>query len=274
MPSPRPDAPAAAQAIERERFAVLYRLERWLEMPMVVLGLGWLALLIVELVWGLSPLLEAVGTAIWLLFIVDFAVKLTLAPRKLSYLRSRWLTVVSLVVPAIRVFRIGRAVRALRLARTARGLRLVRVVGSLNRGMRALGRSMHRRGFGYVAALTAIVTLAGAAGMYAFERTAPDGRGFDGYGTALWWTAMIMTTMGSEYWPRTAEGRVLCLLLALYAFAAFGYVTAALASYFIGRDAADPKGELAGVRSMRELRAEVAALREEIRALAAFRGGS
>ena len=49
--------------------------------------------------------------------------------------------------------------------------------------------------------------------------------------SAVWWTAMLLTTMGSEYWPRTPEGRVLCLLLALYAFAVFGYVTAAIAAY-------------------------------------------
>ncbi len=40
---------------------------------------------------------------------------------------------------------------------------------------------------------------------------------------------MIMTTMGS--WPQTPEGRVLCLLLAVYAFAVFGYVTAMLAAF-------------------------------------------
>ena len=94
---------------------------------------------------------------------------------------------------------------------------------------------MRRRGFGYVAVLTVIVTFAGAAGMYAFERDAPGG-GFDSYWTALWWTAMVVTTMGSEYWPKTPDGRVLCLLLAIYAFSVFGYVTAALASFFVGRD--------------------------------------
>jgi len=36
-------------------------------------------------------------------------------------------------------------------------------------------------------------------------------------GEALWWTAMIMTTMGSQYWPQTIEGRMLCVFLALYA---------------------------------------------------------
>jgi voltage-gated potassium channel len=134
-------------------------------------------------------------------------------------------------------------------------LRLLRVVSSVNRGMNALGATMRRRGFGYVMALTLIVAFAGSAGMYALERDAPGG-GFDSYATALWWTAMIMTTMGSEYWPRTGDGRVLCLFLSLYAFAVFGYVTAALATFFIGQDERSGlKGELAA------LRAEIQALR-------------
>ncbi len=97
--------------------------------------------------------------------------------------------------------------------------------------------SMGRRGFGYVVALTMIVTLAGSAGMYAFENNLADGRGLNSYGEALWWTAMLLTSLGSEYWPQTAEGRVLCLLLSLYGFAMFGYVTATLATFFVGRDA-------------------------------------
>jgi voltage-gated potassium channel len=102
--------------------------------------------------------------------------------------------------------------------------------------MHALGAAMRRRGAGYVFLLTVLVTLVGAAGMYAFERDAPGG-GFDSYWTALWWTAMVITTMGSEFWPQTADGRMLCLFLALYAFAVFGYLTAAIATVFIGRDA-------------------------------------
>jgi voltage-gated potassium channel len=128
--------------------------------------------------------------------------------------------------------------------------------------MKALGASMGRRGFGYVVALTVIVTFTGAAGMYAFENDRPGG--FRSYGEALWWTAMVMTTMGSADWPESAEGRVLCVILALYAFAVFGYVTAALATYFVGRDAASEEAELAGAREVGELRAEIAALRAEI----------
>lgn len=256
------------RTLEFERLELLARVEAWLETPMVVLGFVWLALLVAEFVWGTSALFEGIGTIIWITFILDFALKLTLAPHKLRYLRHNLLTVVALFIPALRIFRIARAVRILRLARTARSLRLVRVVTSLNRGMRALSATMGRRGFGYIALLTMIVTFAGAAGMYAFERDAAAG-GLESYSTALWWTAMIMLTLGSEYWPQTAEGRVLCILLSLFAFGIFGYVTAALASFFIGRDAEEEGTELAGAREVRLLREEITLLREALQARSA-----
>ncbi len=261
-----PDTKAAdAEVLKRERYELLQRLEDWLEMPMLVLALVWLTLLVVELTRGESLLFYFVGTIIWVVFILDFAVKLVLAPDKVVYLKGSWLTAISLLIPALRIFRLFRAFRLLRLARAGRGLRLVRVLSSLNRGMKALGASLSRRGFGYVIALTVLVTFAGAAGMYAFENEASGGP--KNYGDSLWWTAMIMTTLGSQYWPQTAEGRVLCVFLALYAFGVFGYVTAALATFFVGRDADSIDAELAGAKQLAVLRDEVNALRDDIRAL-------
>jgi voltage-gated potassium channel len=260
--------PTEQETLEHERLAVLHQVEDWLETPMLVLGFAWLVLLLVEFIWGLSALLEVATTVIWIIFIADFVLRFILAPRKVSYLKANWLTAISLLVPALRVFRVARVVRVLRLARATRGLQLVRVVSSLNRGMRALGAAMGRRGFGYVVALTILVSLVGAAGMFVFENEVPDPNGLHNYGTALWWTAMLMTTMGSQYWPQTPEGRVLSFLLALYAFAIFGYVTATLATFFIGRDAAAPEAEVAGADSLAALHAEIAALRAEIGALA------
>ena len=75
---------------------------------------------------------------------------------------------------------------------------------------------------------------------------------------------MIMTTMGSEFWPQTAEGRVLCVLLALYAFGVFGYVTAALASFFVGHDIDGQKGPAASAAQVERLAEEIAALREQL----------
>ena len=256
--------------LKRERWRLLLRLERWLELPMIVLGFAWLALLVLELTRGLSASMERVSVAIWVVFVLDFVLRFVLAPEKGAYLRSNWLTALALVVPAFRVLRLARVARVIRAARAARGLRLVKVVSSLNRGMRALGRSMGRRGLGYVVALTVLVTLVGAAGMHAFERELPAGEGLRDYWSALWWTAMVMTSIGSEYWPQTVEGRLLAFLLAVYALGVLGYITAALASFFVGRDAETRHGPAPESEALRELRGEIAALREEVRAL---RGG-
>jgi voltage-gated potassium channel len=253
------------EQIRAERKSLLARLEDWLETPLLILGFAWLALLIYELIWSLSPALELVGTVIWIIFILDFAVKFLLAPDKTDYLKSNWLTALALIVPALRVFRIFRVFRVLRAARAVRGVRLFRVLTSLNRGMKSLSASFGRRGFGYVVALSVIVTFAGAAGMLAFENEGEGG--IKTYGDALWWTAMMLTTIGSEYFPRTAEGRVLCFVLALYGFAVFGYVTATLATYFVGRDAENKDTEIAGAADISDLRDEIAKLREEIKNL-------
>jgi voltage-gated potassium channel len=230
------------------------------ETVMVALGFVWIGLLVIELAYGHAPLLSTAFNVIWAIFIVDFGVRLVLAADKVRYLKSNWITAISLAIPAIRILRV---VRVLRLAPVVRGVRLVRLLTSFNRSLRALGRTMGQRGFGYVVASTLIVVLAGAAGMYAFEREAPVHNGFDSYGDALWWTAMIVTTLGSQYWPVTNAGRILCLLLALYAFAVFGYIAAVLASHFVGRDVAHKPNEPT-VQAMEELRREIVALRNEV----------
>ena len=260
---PLPDDKKTLEVARRE---LLERIESWLEVPMLFLSFVWLILVGIEMLWERAweenAMLSPLSTAIWIIFIFDFLVELIIAPRKFDYLKRNWLTACSLIIPGLRIFRAFRVFRVFRAASAVRTFRLVKVVGSLNRGMRALGSSMGRRGFGYVVALTVIITLSGAAGMYAFEHAQPNG--FNNYGDALWWTSMIMTTLGSAYWPQTPEGRVLCVILALYAFAVFGYVTATLATYFIGSDTRSEVDESAVINGIMELKVEMSRLRAEI----------
>jgi voltage-gated potassium channel len=261
------DKNSLEQEIESERDSLLELLQDWLEIPMVFLAFVWLALFVAEVIWGLTPLLEMLGYVIWALFIFEFGLGLTLASRKLRYLKQNWLKGIALAAPALRIFAILRVFRLMRLTQASgmiRGMRLLRVLSSINRGMRALAASMGRRGFGYVILLTIIVMLVGAAGMYAFEREFEGGQGLQSYWEALWWTSMIMTTIGSDYWPETSSGRMLCFFISLYSLGVFGYVTAALATFFVGSDAANEETDLASEKSITALQNEISALREEI----------
>lgn len=241
-----------------ERWNVLEELDEWLRLPMALLGLGWLLIVIAELIWGESKLLTLASTAIWIIFIAEFALRLLLAPDRLGFVRRNWLTVVALAVPALRFFR---ALSFLRAARALRGVRLVRIVGTANRSMKALRVTMRRRRFGYVLGLTFLVVLLGAAGMLSFEPASEVDGGFTSYGHALWWTAMLVTSIGSDFWPVTSEGRVLTLLLSIYGLAVFGYITASFASFFVGRDAAEPDAPVAGSADIERLATEIRELR-------------
>ncbi len=105
----RVEQPAAEQAgrpeSQAERWAALHELDEWLRTPMLVLSFVWLGIVIYELAAGSSKLLETFGTAIWLIFLAEFAIRLTLAPEKVAFLRSNCITVVALAVPALRLFR-------------------------------------------------------------------------------------------------------------------------------------------------------------------------
>jgi voltage-gated potassium channel len=284
---PKPSEPEQRH-LKHERWRLLRHWTAFTEKPLIVLSFVWLVLLVLDFTSGLDPMLQALSYTIWGIFILDFLVEFAIAPRKKAYLRHHWLTAVALVLPAFRVLRVVPALRALQAARAARTVGLLRVVTSVNRGMGALGRTLQRRGIGYVVALTVIIVFVGAAGMEFFENpaalrdagyeaAAQQGAGLQSYGEAVWWTAMLMTTLGSDYWPKTVAGRVLCGLLSLYAFAIFGYITATIAGHFVGLETsqqvddaateaasatASPTG--AATAELRALREEIAALRTQI----------
>ncbi|HJP83509.1 MAG TPA: ion transporter [Fimbriimonadaceae bacterium] len=224
---------------------------------MVALAFVWLLLLIVDLTYGLTPALQMVSDGIWIAFVLEFGVRLAIAPQKLKFLARNWLTALSLILPAFRILRPFRAFRALR------GARVLRVVSSLNRGMKALGAAMGRRGFGYVLLLTVLIAFGGAAGMFALEKESPAG-GFQNYWDALWWTAMTLTTLGTSYTPGSGEGRVLAFLIAVYAFSVFGYLAATLASFFVERDAASSETQTAGKNELERIYSELEQIRKRL----------
>ena len=240
--APQP-TPAPADQIAHERERLLDHVSRALDRVMVLLSVAWIALLAYELVTGALPRsLEVAVWVIWGLFVLDFLLEFTIAPSKRHYLRTHWLTVLSLALPALRVIRVFAALRVLRAARVVRSVGLIRILTSVNRGLASLRATAERRGVGYVLAATVLIMAVGAAGMASFESPEAlaaegiaDPQPLDDYGDALWWTAYAMST-GATHQPATGEGRLLGWLLSLYGLGIFGYLTATLASHFVGRE--------------------------------------
>lgn len=227
--------------LKSQRLQLLRNFNRLVDKPLTYLSFIWLAIIILEFTVGVNPALEYVSYIIWAAFIIDFIIELVIAPDNKKFLKENWLLAISLLLPALRVFRVFQSVQALRAVSSLGSLNVLKIVTSLNRALTSLRSYATSYGLRYIGIFTSLVLFSGAAGMLFFENPQVladrgiEAKGLDTYGEAIWWTTMLMTTIGSEYWPQTTEGRMLTIVLSLYAIAIFGYITATLASLLIGK---------------------------------------
>jgi voltage-gated potassium channel len=225
------------------------------EAVITALAFVFIGLLVAELLLDLGPAwsrrLNLIGLWIWAIFAVDFLVRLAFAEEKGRYIANNPIALLSLFLPALRVLRAAQAARAVR------GVRVFRLLAGTNRGRRALQRFASFGGAGYLAALTVVVLLLSTAGIYSLEAEASDAT-ITSAGDALWWSASTLTTLSSDRYPVTSEGRLLGLSVMVYGLAISGYVTALLAVFLLGRSG---QRETVDIGTLQE---EIAALRREL----------
>lgn len=196
------------------------RIERFTEVPMLVLAIVYIPVFIVEYLPDVPPEIrrgsDFLQGAIIAIFAVELLVKVVVADQKLWYLRSRWLEVLIVVLPFLRPLRV---------------LVILPVFMRVVKGMeRVLGPY---RGI-YVLVLGLLTVLTGAGLVLLFEsRTSGP---ITSYWDALWWAVTTITTVGyGDTYPLTPAGRVVGMLLMLVGIALFGVLTAAVAAYFVER---------------------------------------
>ncbi|MBA3276036.1 MAG: ion transporter, partial [Chloroflexia bacterium] len=190
--SQQPSANDEKRAIVRDqRWELVENLQAILDPVMAGLGFVFLGLLLldysaIELSDAATSRLFWALQVIWVIFLIEFAARLIVAPAKGEFLRSNWLGALTLALPFLRPLRAFRAARALR------SLSLVRFLGGINRGIRVLRAVTRGRQFAWVGALTVVVMLAGAVGVRFFDRGV-EGAPIQSFGSALWWSAAMVT---------------------------------------------------------------------------------
>lgn len=248
------------QDANRERHPKLTGFEKKLQLPMLILSFVWLCILITELVHGTTPVLSGLGTALWILFVIYFFLRLVAAQSKLFLIKKNWLFIIAILASILRFFPALQSFVYMRSLTASLGIQVVWIFVSADQGIRFMHRALGRRGAGYVLAFTAVVIFAGAAGMLHFESLSEAADRIQNYPDALWWTAMQMTNIGSSYNLRTSGGRILCLAISIYAAGMFGYLTALFATLIIDRDIKTPKIEVTSLKELQDVKAELVRL--------------
>ncbi len=198
---------------------------------------------------GWKDLCRVVVYVSWALFALDYVVRLVLAEHRARYAGRHIPDLLVIALPILRPLRL---------------LRLVMLLRVLNR--RATN-SLRGRVITYVSGATVLII--GSAGLAVLdaERGHP-GANIDNYGDALWWAMTTIATVGyGDRYPITGQGRFVAAGLMLAGIALLGVVTASIASWLIEKvREVEVDTQAMTQRDIAELRAEIRALRRELRA--------
>jgi voltage-gated potassium channel len=198
------------------------------DLPMTVLAVLWLPVLVVPLVTTLPPdvtySFAVFSFFVWAAFVVEYLVKLYLAPSRKGFFTHHLLDLVVIAVPVFRPLRALRLLRAFELGRVG-----VVLANALRRA-RAI---LTHRGLHFVLLSVLGIVFACAALVLVFERHA-RGSNIHDYGQALWWAVVTVTTVGyGTRFPVTPAGQGVAVVLMLVGIGLIGVLTATVASYFV-----------------------------------------
>ena len=227
------------------------------ELPMLVLTVVMVPVLITPFVWhhgaiAYGGLLQALDYLIWAIFMIEYVIKLTLAPSRWQFVRKNIPDLIVVAVPFLRPFRIVRSVRALRF------LRLARLGALAGKGVTKTRRSLHSKAGAYVFVLAGTILVLTSVVMLDLEQGAAQAS-IKNFGDALWWGISTMTTVGyGDKVPVTPGGKAIAAILMLTGVAIYGVLAASMATFFIKE--ADKSGERSSDDKLSEILVRLASI--------------
>ena len=188
-----------------------------------------------------------VQLVVWMLFALEFGVGLWQAPRRARFLASNWFQLLTLALPMLRPIRI---------------LRLLSVASIATK---QLGTAAS---FRISVALRAAIT-AGLlwliAGLAVTDAERGSGGSIQHLSDGLWWALTTMTTVGyGDFYPVTAEGRLVGASLMLLGIAVLGVTSATVAAWFIEMGQQTAEALERDAEQLTELRAELEVLKARL----------
>jgi voltage-gated potassium channel len=219
----------------------LARWERRTQWPLTVVAL----LFLIAYAW---PILEpdlgpgwrracsAVTWGTWVLYAADYLYRFRLATGKREFVREHLLDLAAVLLPLLRP------------------LQLLRVLLVFDVVHERLSMGLRGRVVAQVAVLVAMLSALAALAMLDAERDNPEAN-ITSYSDALWWAGTTITTVGyGDRYPTTSGGRVVGFAVMLGGIALLGVLTAAVASWFVSRSAAEDRTEATLEEVLEELR--------------------
>lgn len=157
----------------------------------------------------------ALVASTWLLFLLDYAVRLRLSGLGRRFVRTHWLDTLVLLLPLLRP------------------LRMVKVYTAVQKRRDRPRLSLYARVMTYASLTALLLGFSAALAVYQQEHDAP-GTTIRTFGDAAWWACETLTTVGyGDAVPVTAGGRVIAAGLMGCGLALLGAVTGSFSAWVL-----------------------------------------
>ncbi|WP_369143188.1 potassium channel family protein [Streptomyces sp. R44] len=197
------------------------RWDRWMETPLTVMALVYLAAYAVRILGHHLPefvkdLCLVLTFASWAVFLVDYVVRVRLSGLGLlRFVRHHFLDTVVVILPLLRP------------------LRVVSVYDRMQRRHDKPRLTLYARVMTYAGMTAGLLGFAGALTVYHFEYQAP-GATIRTFGDAVWWACATLATVGyGDVTPVTPMGRLTAVGIMGVGLALLGAVTGSFSSWLI-----------------------------------------
>jgi voltage-gated potassium channel len=179
-----------------------------------------------------SGLIHYLDTAVCVVLLADFFVRLYRAENKRAFLKWGWIDLLA-SIPNLEVLRYGRLVRVLRVIRVLRGIRsLQKVIAMILRNRGEAGAVSLALAAFLMVAFSSVAVLVCERQASSNIKTAED---------AVWWSVCTVTTVGyGDKYPVTSAGRIVGMLLMMAGVGMFGGLSGLVASFFVGEQSKIP----------------------------------
>ena len=197
------------------------RWERVTYWPLTVAALAFIVAqtvhVLAQVTAGVAVLTSTIIGVTWVMFIVDYLVRLAMARPRWRWIRTHLFDLAVVVLPVLRPVRLLSA--------------FTHIPAFTRSAAASLRTSLLIYGIGVALLLiwTASITVLG------FERAAPDGN-IRTFGDAVWWAFCTVTTVGyGDFTPVTVPGRMVAIGLMMGGVVLVGLIVATFSSWVVER---------------------------------------
>ena len=205
---------------------------------LTVLSLAVMVVMLLPISEATLQLLSVYDNLICVIFLIDFFLNLTGAPKKSDYfIKERgWLDLLGSIPSLGLLTNFGKFAGLFRLARLSRFARITRLLRGENK--KTLVKDVLENRSRYAAFITILLTIlvltVASVLVLQFESQSPEAKIITG-GDAFWYAIVTITTVGyGNYYPVTAAGRITAMFIMFAGVGIIGALASILASLLVG----------------------------------------